>query len=168
MYLDAVGLQMLRIQQMELIDFPLTGLPCRNAYCYTILQDALIYTAEVTALDELEFERGLDLRFWRLPKEKGCGRVWVSGGLIRWKLSEEVLSPLPSSTYSLCLTPSYAKLTASLWCACWASGFGHRQSSWGIAKGSVFLHEGNLLTIWPAWREKGRLPSHTGFYLLDL
>lgn len=46
----------------------------------------------------LALKGGLELCGWRLPKGKGCGRVWISRGLIRRKLSEKSLAtPHPSS-----------------------------------------------------------------------
>lgn len=62
--------------------------------------------------DELGFERGLELCGWRLPKGKGCGRVWVSGGLIRRKLSEKILPhPTPQLTVYYSFTMNAFRLT---------------------------------------------------------
>lgn len=52
----------------------------------------------------LALKGGLELCGWRLPKGKGCGRAWVSRGLIRRKLSEKVLPPTPPPQ----LTVSYS------------------------------------------------------------
>lgn len=78
---------------------------------------------------------------------EGCQRRKAMVECVSQEGSKEVrqsgISPFPSSTYSLGLIPFYPKLTTSLWCAFWASRFGHRQRSWVIAKWSAFLHEGN-------------------------
>lgn len=60
----------------------------------------------------LALKGGLELRGWRLPKGKGCGRAWVSRGLIRRKLSEKVLPPPPPNL--LCLIPLHWMLLDSL------------------------------------------------------
>ena len=123
----------------------------------------------------LEFKRGLGLLFWSLLMEVGCGRVWVSGGLIRWKLSEEVLpfSP-PFFPDSLCLLPLCPKLAVSLRHAFWAS---ESQMPLLLATGKAvallqrkvhFCMNEIIPTIWSAWREKGPLQLHANFCLLGL
>lgn len=116
--------------------------------------------------DELEFERALDLCFWRLPKEEGGGRVWVSGGLIRWKLSEEVLPLSPPFFPLLCASilsaqslqphPDALSVLQGL-----ATG---RAIEW-LQRGVHVGLKNIVLTIWSAWREKGHLPLHTNFCL---
>lgn len=71
--------------------------------------------------DELEFKRGLDLYFWRLLKDVRYSRVWVSGGLIRWKLSEEVLPFSPPFFPLLPVPPSFLLKAYNLSVTCFLS-----------------------------------------------
>lgn len=104
MCLDTTGVQTLEIQQTELIDFPLTRLSGRNGYCHTTMWTA--YNLNNTLVMNLSLKGELELCSWTLPKGEGagdCGRV--SGGLIRGKLSQEVLRH--SSVFQLIMAYSF-------------------------------------------------------------
>lgn len=94
----------------------------------------------------LALKGGLELRGWRLPKGKDCGRVWVSRGLIRRKLSEKVLpSPTPQLTVSYSFTLNAFRLTPR--CIC-ASGFDHKQRGSAGGAGVAFSPKGIIRIIW--------------------
>lgn len=93
--------------------------------------------------DELSFEKGIRTLWLKdCRREKGCGRVWISRGLIRRKLSEKVLPPpTPQLTVSYSLTVNAFRLTPR--CIC-ASGFDHKQRGSAAGVGVAFSPKGSF------------------------